>query len=163
MVLTEIGVMVNTWWHKIFDKYPNTRIDTYMIMHTNDYIKMSKITIGRHLAHPPYFCEYANDILWVSLFISAGVIMWLSNMYAKTLFVVCLATLLTHNVLMILGFNGLYFYTRIILPFSFLTLIALIILGFFKGRKYSFKSDTIHSNNQETNINQSLQQTAVNK
>ena len=32
MVLHEIGVMADAWWHKMFEKYPNTRIDTYVIM-----------------------------------------------------------------------------------------------------------------------------------
>jgi hypothetical protein len=92
--------------------------------------------IGGHLAHPPYLWEYENDILWVGFFLTASVTVWLSNMYAKTLFTLCLAALLVHNGLLMLDIFGFYRYTSLSI-FAFLILVNLSVLGLFRGRKHS--------------------------
>ena len=89
-----------------------------------------------HLAHPPYAWEYENDILWVGLFLTAGVSVWFSNMYAKTLFTFCLTALLVHNGLLMLDIFRLYRYTAYSI-FALLILVILSVLALFRGRRYS--------------------------
>jgi REP element-mobilizing transposase RayT len=60
VVLNETGVMADAWRHTMFDKYPNIRIDTYIIMpnHIHGIINIA----GADPCIRPYSIRYGSMV-----------------------------------------------------------------------------------------------------
>ena len=55
---------------------------------------MNHICMAGHMQHPPYsMAHYANDVLWITCFLTAGVFCWKSNIHKRTTTFVLLALL----------------------------------------------------------------------